>query len=100
MEIKKIIYTGIGVIGLAYLGYNLYASNQLEKQLDVTGKCTEGVVVSAKNSIRRPNATVHYEVNGEVYEVLFNTRLDVDDVVLVKYDSLVPEDVLLVDNCE
>ena len=96
---KKYLYTGIGVIGIGYLVYNFFATQELEKQLDQTGVCTEGVVVSAKNSIRRPNATVYYEVNGEGYEVLFNTRLNVDDVVMVKYDSLNPTDVLLSDDC-
>ena len=96
---KKYLYTGIGIIGVGYLIYNLFATQELEKQLEKTGVCTEGVVVSAKNSIRRPNATVYYEANGEGYEVLFNTRLDVDDVVMVKYDSLNPTDVLLSDDC-
>lgn len=97
---KKILYTVIGLTGLGYLAYNYYATNELEKQLDITGKCTEGVVVSAKNSIRRPNATVQYEVNGEVYEVIFNTRLNEDDIVTLKYDTLHPEEVLLVDDCK
>lgn len=96
---KKYFYIVIAVLGVAAFGYNQYSKGKLEDQLAKTGKCVEGVVVETSGTFKRPSATIQYPVNDEVYEVTLRSRADVDEVVLVKYDTLNPEEVLLVDNC-
>ena len=71
----------------------------MEDQLTKTGKCVEGVVVETSGTLKRPSATIQYPVNEEVYEVTLRSRADVDEVVLMKFDTLNPEDVMIVDNC-
>ncbi len=96
---KKYFYIVIAVLGLAAFGFSQYSKSQLEDQLAKTGKCVEGVVVETRGTFKRPKATIQYPVNDEVYEVTLRSRADVDEVVLMKYDTLNPEEVLLVDNC-
>ncbi|MGV0845481.1 hypothetical protein ACTS9T_02660 [Empedobacter falsenii] len=96
---KKYFYIVIAILGLAAFGFSQYSKSQLEDQLAKTGKCVEGVVVETRGTFKRPKATIQYPVNDEVYEVTLRSRADVDEVVLMKYDTLNPEEVLLVDNC-
>lgn len=96
---KKYFYIVIAILGLAAFGFSQYSKSQLEDQLAKTGKCVEGVVVETSGTFKRPKAKIQYPVNDEVYEVTLRSRADVDEVVLMKYDTLNPEEVLLVDNC-
>ncbi|MFV0139541.1 hypothetical protein OBK16_07480 [Empedobacter falsenii] len=96
---KKYFYIIFAVLGIIAFGYSQYSKGQLEDQLTKTGKCVQGVVVETSGTFKRPKATIQYPVNDEVYEVTLRSRADVDEVVLMKYDTLNSEEVLLVDNC-
>ncbi len=96
---KKYFYIVIAVLGVAAFGYSQYTNNQLEEQLAKTGKCVEGVVTETSGTLKRPKATIQYPVNDEVYEVTLRSRADVDEIVKIKYDTLNPTEVLIVDNC-
>ena len=96
---KKYFYIVIAVLGLAAFGYSQYSNKQLEDQLSKTGKCVQGVVTETSGTLKRPSATIQYPVGEEVYEVTLRSRLDVDEVVLIKYDTINPEYVLIVDDC-
>lgn len=96
---KKYYYIAFFVLAAAAFGYSQYAKNKLDTQLAKTGKCVEGVVIETGGTFRRPSATIAYEVGEDVYAVKLRSRADVGDVVLMKYDTLQPEDVQIVDNC-
>ena len=96
---KKYFYIVIAILGLAAFGFSQYSKSQLEDQLAKTGKCVEGVVVETSGTFKRPKATIQYPVNDEVYEVTLRSRADVDEIVKIKYDTLNPTEVLIVDNC-
>jgi glycerol-3-phosphate dehydrogenase len=96
---KKYFYIVIVILGVIAFGFSQYSKNQLEAQLAKTGKCVEGVVTETSGTFKRPKATIQYPVNDEVYEVTLRSRANVDEVVKIKYDTLNPEEVLIVDNC-
>jgi len=97
---NKKFYIIFAILAVIALCYSLYAKSKLEDQLAVSGKCEDGLVVETSGSLKRPNATIQYVVKGKVFEVTLRSRADVDDVVLIKYDTLNPEEVLIVDKCE
>lgn len=96
---KKYFYVVIAILGVAAFGYSQYSKSQLEDQLAKTGKCVEGVVTETSGTLKRPSVTIQYPVNDEVYEVTLRSRADVDEIVRIKYDTLNPEEVMIVDNC-
>ena len=96
---KKYFYVVIAILGVAAFGYSQYSKSQLEDQLAKTGKCVEGVVTETSWTLKRPSATIQYPVNDEVYEVTLRSRADVDEIVRIKYDTLNPEEMMIVDNC-
>ena len=96
---KKYFYIVIAVLGVAAFGYSQYSKGKLEEQLAKTGKCVEGVVTETGGTLKRPTATIGFPVNEEVYTVTLRSRADVDEVVLIKYDTIYPEEVMIVDTC-
>ncbi len=96
---KKYYYIVFGIVAVAAFGYSQYSNKQLEDQLAVTGKSVQGVVIETSGTLKRPNATIQFPIDEDVYEVTLRSRADIDEVVWLKYDTLNPEDVMLVDDC-
>ena len=96
---KKYFYIVIIVLGVAAFGYSQYSKGKLEEQLAKTGKCVDGLVTETGGTLKRPTATIDFPVNEEVYTVTLRSRADVNEIVKIKYDTLNPEEMMIVDNC-